>query len=82
MACGRNLPQDRLLRLVRGADGRLAADPRRLAHGRGAYVCSAERCGAAIEDGRQIARALRASVTVEPQTLDLVREWRRSESTR
>ncbi|MGI8749003.1 MAG: DUF448 domain-containing protein [Thermoleophilaceae bacterium] len=67
---------------MRDAGGRVVADPRRLGQGRGAYVCSAEQCGAAIEDGRQIARALRSSVTVGQQTLDLVREWQRSEFTR
>ena len=76
------LPQDRLLRFVRSRDGRAVADPGRLQEGRGAYLCATPSCSERLADGRALARALRGSVTVEPETLDLARKWQRSESTR
>ena len=40
VGCGRSLPKGELLRLVRGEDGRVRADPAAQAEGRGAYVCA------------------------------------------
>jgi len=37
-------PKQALVRLVRGRDGVVIADPRRAAEGRGAYVCPDDRC--------------------------------------
>ena len=52
------------------------------APGRGAYVCSDPECAASLAQGRTLARSLRAPVTVEPETIDLLHEWQRSASTR
>ncbi|MGI8844737.1 MAG: YlxR family protein, partial [Thermoleophilaceae bacterium] len=82
VACGRTLSQQSLLRFARTADGRVEADPDRHGEGRGAYLCDTPRCLEGIADGRAFARAFRAPVTVESPTLDLVRKWQRSESTR
>jgi predicted RNA-binding protein YlxR (DUF448 family) len=67
---------------VRGADGAVEADPRATAPGRGGYVCSDPECAASLASGRPLARAFRASVKVKQETIDLVREWQRSASTR
>ena len=56
--------------------------PGRRAEGRGAYVCAAPECADSLAGGRPLARAFRAPVTVQPETIDLVREWQRSASTR
>ena len=82
VACRRSLPRHDLLRLVRGPDGVVMVDPDGRAEGRGAYVCrSAECCDRAVAAG-PLARAFRAPVTVQPETIDLLRRWQRSAFTR
>ena len=82
IACRRSLPRHDLLRLVRGPDGVVMVDPDGRAEGRGAYVCrSAECCDRAVAAG-PLARAFRAPVTVQPETIDLLRRWQRSAFTR
>ncbi len=44
LGCRRVRPKQALVRLVRGRDGVVVADPRRAAEGRGAYVCPDDRC--------------------------------------
>jgi predicted RNA-binding protein YlxR (DUF448 family) len=44
VGCRRVRPQAELLRVVRTPDGRVEADPRRRAGGRGAYLCRTEAC--------------------------------------
>jgi predicted RNA-binding protein YlxR (DUF448 family) len=58
------------------------ADPSARAEGRGAYVCPDPECAASLAQGRSLARSLRAPVTVEPETIDLIHEWQRSAFTR
>ena len=82
IACRRSLPKGELLRLVRAADGRIVADPAARAEGRGAYVCSDPECAASLAQGRSHARSLRAPVTVEQETIDVIHERPRSASTR
>jgi predicted RNA-binding protein YlxR (DUF448 family) len=57
-------------------------DPAARAEGRGAYVCDRPECVQSLARGGPLARAFRASVTVKQETIDLVREWQRSASTR
>ena len=78
VGCGRSLPKRELLRLVRGDDGRVRADPSTSAHGRGAYICAQPECAASLAGGRPLARAFRAPVSIDQETIDLVQEWRRS----
>ena len=80
--CRRSLPKRELLRLVRGGDGEVRADPAAVAEGRGAYVCSRQECADSLAAGRPLAGAFRAPVTVQQETIDLIREWQRSASTR
>ncbi len=70
------------MRLARQPDGQVVCDPDRRRPGRGAYVCDDGECAEALKNTGPLARAFRAPVTVQPKTLDWVREWRRSESTR
>jgi predicted RNA-binding protein YlxR (DUF448 family) len=66
---------------VRG-DGEVRVDLAAVAEGRGAYVCDRPECADSLAAGRPLARAFRAPVTVQQETIDLVREWQRSASTR
>ena len=82
VGCGRSLPKGELLRLVRGEDARVRADPASQAEGRGAYVCGNPDCAARLGMSRPLARAFRAPVIVQQETLDFITEWQRSASTR
>jgi uncharacterized protein len=82
VGCRRSLPKGELLRLVRGGDGDVRADFAARAEGRGAYVCTRLECVEGLAAGNPLARAFRAPVTVQQETIDLVREWQRSASTR
>src|SRR6185436_8164077 len=81
VGCRRSLPKGELLRLVRGEDGGVRADPAATAPGRGAYVCPRRECAEKLAAGRPLARAFHAPVTLQQETIDLVREWQRSAST-
>ena len=82
VACRRSLPRHDLLRLVRGADGVVLADPDGRSEGRGAYVCGRSECVDRIAAANPLARSFRAPVTVQPETIDLLRRWQRSAFTR
>ena len=82
VGCGRSLPKGELLRLVRNAGGGVRPDPDSSAQGRGAYLCGQADCGARLGGGRPLARAFRAPVTVNQETIDFISEWQRSAFTR
>jgi predicted RNA-binding protein YlxR (DUF448 family) len=67
---------------VRGKDGQVRTDPAAQADGRGAYVCANPDCAASLGMRRPLARAFRAPVTVQQETLDFITAWQRSASTR
>ena len=53
IGCRQKRPKVTLLRLVRGADGRVQVDDSGRAEGRGAYVCPDSEClGKALSSGR------------------------------
>jgi predicted RNA-binding protein YlxR (DUF448 family) len=62
VGCGERAPQAELVRVV-WRDGRLAADPRRRAGGRGAYLHRDATCAAAFVGRRGPVRSLRATVS-------------------
>jgi uncharacterized protein len=68
--------------MVRGADGEVRVDLAGKAEGRGAYVCARLECAENAIAGRPLARAFRAPVTVQQETIDLVCAWRGNVSTR
>ena len=67
--------------MVRG-DGEVRVDHAAVMEGRGAYVCNRAECADSLGAGRPLARAFRAPVSVQQETIDLVREWQESVSTR
>jgi predicted RNA-binding protein YlxR (DUF448 family) len=82
VGCRESRPKDELLRLVRSAEGELRVDAEGRAEGRGAYVCSRPECTAEVAQGTGPARSFRAPVKVPHETIDSIREWQRSASTR
>jgi predicted RNA-binding protein YlxR (DUF448 family) len=67
---------------VRGAGAEVRVDLDAKAEGRGAYVCTRPECADGALAGKVLARAFRAPVTVEQETIDLVRAWQGNASTR
>jgi predicted RNA-binding protein YlxR (DUF448 family) len=63
---------------VRGDDGEVRVDPAARAEGRGAYVCSRPECADSLAAGRPLASAFRAPVTVQNESIELVRQWQKS----
>jgi predicted RNA-binding protein YlxR (DUF448 family) len=57
VGCRRRRPKGDMLRLVRGADGRVDAD--RAAQGRGAYVCADAECVERAQKPGRLAHAFR-----------------------
>jgi predicted RNA-binding protein YlxR (DUF448 family) len=82
VACGRSLPKDELLRLVRSPAGELTPDPEALAAGRGAYLCRRPKCRDKAPESRAFFRSFHAHLNVPDETLDFIREWQRSASTK
>jgi predicted RNA-binding protein YlxR (DUF448 family) len=75
------MPKGALLRLVAGADG-LEPDPEARRPGRGVYLCSDPECIERARRRRGFERSLRAPVTLAGDSLESVRRWQRSASTR
>jgi predicted RNA-binding protein YlxR (DUF448 family) len=65
-----------MLRLFRSPNGEVRPG----GEGRGAYLCRRPECLDGAQRG--FARSFRAPVTISNETLDWIREWQRSESTR
>ena len=62
VACRAAFARERLWRVARSADGRIAFDPDGRREGRGAYFCRCAACaGAVAADPKLLARALRAA---------------------
>jgi hypothetical protein len=67
LGCRRPRPQAELLRIVRTPDGRLEADPRRRAGGRGAYLCRREACLSECVRRARWSHAFRVPAVVTPE---------------
>lgn len=59
MGCRKQRPQNDLIRLARLVDGSVIVDDAHRAGGRGAYVCSDEKCAVRAVDSGRLRRALR-----------------------
>ncbi|HEV7363781.1 MAG TPA: YlxR family protein [Solirubrobacteraceae bacterium] len=70
VGCGRSAPKRELARLV-VRDGVVVADPDAHAPGRGAYVHPTPECAVRGLRARPLARALRTTVTVPDELVDL-----------
>ena len=66
--CRKRRPKAALLRLVRGADGRIALDSGAGLPGRGAYVCRVGKCANAEHLPKLLSRALKTSIDEEQVT--------------
>ncbi len=70
LGCRRRRPKGEMLRLVRGADGRVSADAQ--ASGRGAYVCRDPEClGRALKPAR-LAHAFRRPSEAQRDLTELI----------
>ena len=79
LGCRRPRPQAELLRIVRTPDGRVEADPRRRAGGRGAYLCRREAClSECVRRGRW-PQAFRVPAVATPDAVDRMRGLLREE---
>jgi predicted RNA-binding protein YlxR (DUF448 family) len=65
-ACGTRDPKERLVRIVRSAEGEIRVEPPRSFPGRGSYLCRKLGCWERGVDEGRLARALRGEVS--PQT--------------
>ncbi|HEX2220933.1 MAG TPA: YlxR family protein [Candidatus Limnocylindria bacterium] len=68
-ACRQVRAKRSMIRLVRGPDGSVAADPSGKAPGRGTYICDDPTCREPSRLAHAVQRALGTSV--EPRTLEL-----------
>jgi len=72
IVCGRNLRKEQLLRIAKFEDNRVESSRR---GGRGAYICSEERCIRRAFKGDRLARALRIKGKIDADILrQLVKE--------
>ena len=81
MGCRRVAAKGELLRLVRSGE-QVVPDPEVRLEGRGAYLCRTPGCADRALDRKALSRAFRAHVTIPKPTIEFIREWQRSESTR
>src|SRR3954453_13523589 len=65
VGCREEQPKRALVRVVRGADGRVSLDPTGKAAGRGAYLCTRSACWATAFERGALARALRTTLVPE-----------------
>ncbi len=77
IACRRTDAKRGLLRIVRGADGRVALDPTGKRAGRGAYLCHAPACWEQALKRQALARALRVEALV-PEDRAALQEFART----
>jgi predicted RNA-binding protein YlxR (DUF448 family) len=81
VGCGQTAPQSELVRFVL-SDGGVVPDPERRLPGRGAYLHPRPECADLALRRRGFNRSFRGPVTIGPETVDLIDQWRRSASTR
>lgn len=67
VACRTGRPKRQLVRIVRTPDGVVTVDETGKRSGRGAYLCAQRHCWEAALTGRQLARALKVTLTAETE---------------
>src|SRR5689334_14358888 len=65
VGCRSNRPKREMVRVVRGADGKVAVDPSGKRSGRGAYVCREPRCWQNALRQHALERALKAELAAD-----------------
>ena len=81
IGCRQARPQSELVRIVRAANGRVRTDARRLAPGRGAYLCEDPSCVERAVKGGRFANAFRKPCSAGADLAEEVRElWQQRKS--
>jgi uncharacterized protein len=76
LGCRQVRPQDELIRLARGADGRVRVDGSGKGAGRGAYACPTVEClTGALRKGRLDHAFRRATLPPEHGVGEILRRW-------
>lgn len=65
IACRQKMPKEKLLRIVKNADGAVALDFTSKAAGRGAYICDDPKCIAKCCKAKLLSRAFQQQVSDE-----------------
>lgn len=65
VVCREMFPKDSLVRVIKTKDGKISIDGSKKANGRGAYICSGERCREKLIKSRALERALSAEIPAE-----------------
>ena len=65
IACKQMKPKKEMLRIVKTADGEIFPDPTGKASGRGAYICTEEKCRALLGAKKLLNKAFSAPVGAE-----------------
>ena len=58
VVCREMLPKDSLVRVIKTKEGAVSVDRTKKANGRGAYICTSERCREKLIKSRALQRAL------------------------
>ena len=75
LGCRRVRPKQALVRLVRGRDGVVVADPGGAAEGRGAYVCPDDPCLERALSRAQLSHAFRKPCAASEELAEAVRTF-------
>ncbi len=65
VGCGTVQEKDKMLRMVRDAEGHVVPDVKGVLEGRGAYICKCSECFDKAVKKRSFARAYKCSVTAD-----------------
>ena len=65
VVCREMLPKDSLVRVIKTKEGKVSIDKSKKANGRGAYICTSERCRDRLIKSRALQRALGAEIPEE-----------------
>ncbi len=65
VVCREMLPKDSLVRVIKTKEGEVFIDSSKKANGRGAYICTSERCRERLIKTRALQRALSTEIPEE-----------------
>lgn len=65
VVCREMLPKDSLVRVIKTKEGAVSIDSTKKANGRGAYICTSERCREKLIKSRALQRALSIEIPEE-----------------
>ena len=65
VVCREMLPKDSLVRVIKTKEGKISIDSSKKANGRGAYICTSERCREKLIKSRALQRAFSTEIPEE-----------------